>query len=172
MLRNARAALRRRRRLGRVQPRLPVRQFARLGASLFDGGAQAFDPDADLPRCPADYATGPDQFERRKQPPGLIAIDDGAGDEIAAHRRGIETMAAETAGQPDARTDLADLRHAVHRDSQSTGPGIVDLDIAELRISAFNVGLQRSDVAARVARPSRGAAGQHQAIATDDAIVI
>src|SRR5262249_45225349 len=148
MIRNARAALRRRRCLGRVQPRLPVRQFARLGAPLVDGGAQAFDPDADLPGCPADYATGPDQFERRKLPPGLIAIDDGARDEIAAHRRGIETMPAETAGQPDARTDLADLRHAVHGDPQTAGPGIVDLDIADLRIGMFDVGLQRSDVAA------------------------
>jgi len=41
MFRNCRfrnnRAVRLRLRLGRVQPRLPVRQFARLGASLFDG---------------------------------------------------------------------------------------------------------------------------------------
>src|SRR5689334_23826594 len=103
------SAVGRRLQLGRAQPRLPVRQFARLGAALFDGGAQPFDPDADLPRRPADDATGPDQFERRKLAPGLIAVDDGARDEIAAHRRGIETVPAKTAGQPDARPDFADL---------------------------------------------------------------
>src|SRR6202007_1518770 len=92
-------AVRQRRGLGRVQPRLPLRRFTCLGASLVPGGPQAFTPDADLPRRPADYATGPDQFERRKLPPGLIAIDDGARNEVAAHRRGIQTVPAEPAGQ-------------------------------------------------------------------------
>src|SRR5262249_8136172 len=161
-----------RRRLCGVQARLPVRQFACLSASLFDGGAQAFDPNADLSRGPAEYAARPDQFERRKLAPGLVAIDHGARDEIAAHRRGVETVATETAGQPDAWTEFADLRHAMYGNPQGPGPGKVDLDIAQLWIGSLDVGLERSDVTARVARPRRGAARQHQPIAADDAIVI
>src|SRR5262249_44051725 len=105
-----------------IQLSLPVSQFACFGAALFDRRLQAFDPEAELRRRPAEYATRPNQFERRKLPPSLIAVDNRARDEVRAHRRRIEAVTAETAGQPDAGTEFADLRHAMHRDPQRAGP--------------------------------------------------
>src|SRR5262249_44308732 len=72
-----------------IQLSLPVSQFACFGAALFDRRLQAFDPEADLRRRPAEYATRPNQFERRKLPPGLIAVDNRARDEVRAHCRHI-----------------------------------------------------------------------------------
>src|SRR5262249_59184571 len=109
---------------------LPIGKFARLGTPLLDRITHPFNPDANLRGCRPEHAARPDELERRELPPGLVAFDHSARKQIASHRRGVQTVAAESAGEPDARPELADLRHAMHCDSQAAGPSIVDLDVA------------------------------------------
>src|SRR5260370_37887315 len=130
-----------------------MRCFPRSGAALFDRVAQTFDPNASLRRRAAEHAAGPDKFERRELTPRLIALDHGLRNEVAAHCRRVHSMAAETAGEPNARAKFADLRHAMDGDSQSAGPSVVDIDIAQLRIGFLDVGFQLPDISARIARP-------------------
>src|SRR4029077_9317175 len=111
-----------------------MRRFPRPGAAFFDRVAQTFDPNADLRRRPAERAAGPDEFEGRELTPCLIALDDGARNEVAAHCRCVQSVAAATAGEPNPRPEFADLRHPMDGDSQSAGPSVVDIDIAQLRI--------------------------------------
>ena len=80
----------------------------------------------------AERAAGPDQRERREHLPGPVALDDGARHHLAAHRRGVEAVAAEAAQQPEPGRDLADLRHAVHGVADHADPGVFRLDVAEL----------------------------------------
>ena len=75
----------------------------------------------------AGTAAGPDQFEGLELPPAVVALDHSAGDQIAGHRGRVQAMPAEAAGQPDARRQFADLRHAMHRHAEFAGPGIIDL---------------------------------------------
>jgi len=59
-------------------------------------------------------AARPDQFEGRKQLPAFLAPQDAPRDHLPCHRRGVQPMAAKTAGDPQPFAQLADLRHAVH----------------------------------------------------------
>src|SRR5579875_3814269 len=119
----------------------------------------------------ADDASGPDQLVGREQAPGLVAFDDAAGDELAGHRRGVETVAAETARHPNARRDLADLRHAVYGAAERAGPQMRDLDFAERGKIAGDVAQQHARDPARIGLPHAQPPGPLQAIAADDAIV-
>ncbi len=49
---------------------------------------------------------------------------------------------------------------------------IIDGDVAELRIGLFDIAGERADIVARIARPGRRAARQHQPVAADNAIMI
>jgi len=70
----------------------------------------------------------PDQFERREQPPAFVAPQDAARDQLAGHRRGIQPLAAEAADHPQALSQLADLRHAVHGLADSAAPGLGEFE--------------------------------------------
>src|SRR4030095_5494675 len=79
----------------------------------------------------AGRATGPDQLERRKQPPALVAPQDAARDQKARHRRGVEALAAKTTRHPKPFSQLADLRHAVHGDADRAAKDVFDSHLAE-----------------------------------------
>ena len=149
-----------------------MREFRSPRPALGHGRAQAFRPIIGLRHRAADDSAGPNELERRELPPGLIAVDDGAGDEVAGHRRGVEAVAAEAARQPHAGTELADLRHAVDRVAERAGPCVICANLAELWISLFDIGGERAGVAARIAFPRRRPARPHQPVAADDTVVI
>ncbi len=50
--------------------------------------------------CATDPTAGPDKFERQEAPPSIVALHDGAGDEIAGRGGGVEPVPAECAGEP------------------------------------------------------------------------
>ena len=115
-------------------------------------------PIMDLRHRPPDPSAGPDQFIRQKQAPGVVTLGDRAGDDIPRHRGGVEPMAAESAGKPHLRRQLADLRHAVERIAERAVPDMLDLDIAELRKDALDVGFQLAHELLRIALPCAHAA--------------
>src|SRR5258708_20139576 len=57
------------------------------------------------------------------------------GNRIGARRRLGKPVARRTPSTPQARFDLADLRHHVRRVAHDAGPGVFDRDVAELRIA-------------------------------------
>src|SRR3954452_21268462 len=81
---------------------------------------------------PSGPPSGPYQFERRKQPPALVALHDAARDQLAGHRGGVQALSAEAAGHPKTFSQLPDLRHAVHGLADRAAKGMGDLDLAEL----------------------------------------
>src|SRR5207249_2570272 len=85
-----------------------------------------------MARREAHYSSRPYQIEGLKQPPGVITLDDCPRDDLARHRRSVETVSAEPAGEPHLRRQLADLRHAVERVTQYARPDMLDRDPAEL----------------------------------------
>src|SRR5215470_2490064 len=89
-------------------------------------------------RCARHHAThptaGPNQLERQEAPPGIVAVNNGARDEVARHCCGVEPLAAECAGEPDAGLDFADLRHAVNGKSHLGRPEMLELYGPELWI--------------------------------------
>src|ERR1700688_2750699 len=90
--------------------RLPVRDLASVCLAFGDAIAEPFDPGAHLNGDAAGDTSGPHQLERRELPPVLIAFDDGAGDESAGHGGGVEAVTTEAGREPDAGTELAELR--------------------------------------------------------------
>src|SRR5262249_13195500 len=104
--------------------RRKTRKLACLRFALGHAFAEAPDAVSHLHGDPAGNAAGPHQLERRELPPGLIAVDDGAGEQIAGHGGGVEPLPAEARGEPDAGAELADLRHAVHGAAERAGPGV------------------------------------------------
>ncbi len=70
-----------------------MRRLGGAGAALGCGIAGPFHPIVQLCGRPAQYSTRPNEFERRELPPRLIAVDNGAGDQVAGHRRSIESPA-------------------------------------------------------------------------------
>ena len=87
-------------------------------------------------------AARPDQFERRKQPPALVAPQDAARDHLPRHRRGIQPMAAEAARDPQPFAQLADLRHAVHGHPDRAAEHVRYRDLAELWKDGGDAALQ------------------------------
>src|SRR6476646_4506761 len=84
------------------------------GQGAGNGGASPL-PDADgVSGDAAGRAARPHQFERRKQPPAVVAPQDAARDQLPRQRGGVQTLTAEAARDPQALTQLADLRHAMH----------------------------------------------------------
>ncbi|OIQ66433.1 hypothetical protein GALL_519970 [mine drainage metagenome] len=80
---------------------------------------------------PAGHAARPHQFERRKQPPALVTPENAAGNQLPGHRRCVQPLAAEAARDPQALTQLADLRHAMHGLAHRATPHVRDLDLPE-----------------------------------------
>ena len=71
------------------------------------------------------------------------------------------------------RRSLADLRHAVHGVADDAGPGVLDLDVAELRIGLRSMSACSARHKRRGLRsPGRHAARPHQPVAVDDAVVV
>src|SRR5262249_59162774 len=71
----------------------------------------------------ADATAGPHEFERGEQTPGVVTLDNGLGEKIARHGRGVDALAAEAAGEPKASRDLSDLRHPMQRIAEHARPG-------------------------------------------------
>src|SRR5262249_61083278 len=101
--------------------------------SRFDAVLDARRPIGALYYAASERAARPDQIERREQPPGFVAVVNGAGEQHAGHRGGVEAVCAEAAGEPQPGRYLAQLRHAVQRRSDGAGPGIVEADVTDLR---------------------------------------
>src|SRR5207245_2668433 len=114
---------------------------------------------------PARRATCPDQFERREQPPALIAPQDAAGHQQPRHRRGVEPLAAEAAGDPQAFAQLTDLRHAMHGHSDSAAEDGGYRDLAEGWKDGTDPALNRRTEAARPRIPGGLRARPQQAVA-------
>src|ERR1700712_3545641 len=96
------AALRQRSSLaiGRRQPRLAN---ALLGPRPFpiprhragNGRASPLPHSDGVSGGPSGLAACPDQFERREQPPAVVAPQNAARDQLPRHRRGVQTLAGE-----------------------------------------------------------------------------
>src|SRR5262249_8292461 len=125
-----------------------------------------------LHRRAAEPAAGPDEFERREQSPRVVALDDGFGENIARHGGGVYAMTAEGARQPNAWRKLADLRHAMQRIAEHPGPGVLDLDLAELRIDRRHVGLEPPHIVLGIGLPRGRVSRPEQPVVADDAVVI
>jgi hypothetical protein len=128
--------------------------------------------DARSRRSSIGRAAGPDQLEGQEQPPGRVASDDRPRNDVAGHRRRVDAMSAEAAGQPDAGNDLADLRHAVNGIAQDAAPGIVDFHIAKLRIDAPDVAPQTFRITPRIRFPCGHAPGPDDAIVHHAIVVV
>src|SRR5215831_8901840 len=118
-----------------------------------------------------DLTARPNEFKRQKAPPRIIPFHDGARDEVARHRGGIEPAPAECAGEPDAGLEFPNLRHAVDRKSHPGRPEILELHRGELRIRRAERAFEPSLYPLRT-RPYRGNAGPQQAVTADDAVMM
>ena len=146
-----------------------MRALARSGANArFEAATR---PGADLGRRAPQRSAGPHQLVGQEQAPGIVALDHGPGDQLARHRRGIDTMSTKRARHPKARRDLADQRHAVHRKPHRARPGMLDLDLPQLRISARDRQPDSIRLAARITHPGGRPATPHESVRIDDAIV-
>src|SRR6476619_4570840 len=94
-------------------------------------------------------ASRPDQLELREQFPAFLAPQDAARDDLPRHRRGVQPMAAEAAGDPQPFAQLADLRHAVHGHSDRAAEHVRYRDLAELGKDGGNAALNNGSKAAR-----------------------
>src|SRR5262249_53433930 len=139
----------------------PEPKFAELSAAFRKCIAATPRPIIKLRQRAAVFAAGPDEFERRKQLPGRVVVRNSAGDQITRHRSGVEPGAAEAAGEPQARTELADLRHAMERMSQRARPGMLNGDFAELGIGLADFRRERVRIAPGISRPGGHASVPH-----------
>src|SRR5262249_36176373 len=90
-----------------------VLAFPRLPRGPTLAGAKP--PVIDLHRRAAGFAARPYQLVWREQPPGVVSLCNGLGNDVAGHRRRVEPMSSEAACEPKPRRKLADLGHAVER---------------------------------------------------------
>src|ERR1700738_104032 len=123
---------------------------------------------ADIPGAPAGRPARPDQFERRKQPPAFVAPENTACNQLPRHRRGVQTLTAEAACDPQPATPLADLRHAVHGLSNGAAPDLGNLDPSELGKDRADPPLNGGRKTLRLRRPGGLRARPHQAAASPD----
>src|SRR6185437_5219289 len=156
------------------KPRLAARArpLAIARKSLLDPLDRPAAPIDALRECAAEHTASPYQFVGRKQPPGLIRLDDAARDQFATHRRRVEPVPAEAARHPQPALDLADLRHAVDGAAERAAPQMRDLDVAEIGKIAPNVGDEPAAYPAWVGLPGPHAAGPLQPVTADDAVMI
>src|SRR5262249_25928058 len=117
-------------------------------------------------------SAGPAGAERLEQAPAIVFAGDAGSDSVGARGGLRNAVAAERGAGPQARTDLADLRHLVQRVAHETGPGILDLEVAELRIDRDDVGAHHGAQPLGLARVGGDAAAPQQTIAVDDAVVV
>jgi hypothetical protein len=94
------------------------------------------------------------------------------GEDVARHGGGVYAVTAEGARQPNARRKLADLRHAMQRIAEHARPGVLDFDLAELRIDRRHVGLEPPDVALGIGLPRGRVSRPQQPVVADDAVMI
>src|SRR6266446_7628062 len=93
---------------------------------------------------PADTTARPDQLEWQELPPGIVTLVDCARNNVAGHRRGIESVAAKTARQPNLRHKLSDLRHAVQSIAENAGPNMFNFHRPKLWKNTFDAVFQFS----------------------------
>src|SRR6266481_8266209 len=123
--------------IGLEQPRL-ANAFAQpcpfpITSQRAGGGGASPPPHPDeMSGHPAGHAARPNQFERRKQPPALVAPQNAARNQLPGHCRGVQTLTAEAAGDPQAAAQLADLRHAMDGLSDSAAPNLGNRGASEL----------------------------------------
>lgn len=92
--------------------------------------------------------------------------------ELTAHRRGVQSLTAEPAENPESGLQFADLRHAVHRLPEHAAPGVRDLDRPELpeKSPRYDFECAWHNAAGRPARwfpGSTTAAGRHRRCEND-----
>src|SRR5712691_12067235 len=87
--------------------------FAITSQRAGGGGASPPPHPDEMSGHPAGHPARPYQFERREQPPALVAPQNAARNQLPGHRRRVQTLTAEAARDPQTATQLADLRHAV-----------------------------------------------------------
>src|SRR5205823_8704647 len=132
-------------------------------------GGMAPPPQADqMAGGAAGGAARPDQFEWREQFPAFLAPQDAARNHLPRHCRGVQTMAAEAAGDPQPFAQLADLRHAVHGHPDRATEHVRDRDLAERWKDGGNAALNNRSKAAWPRLPGGFRAGPHQPVAIDD----
>ena len=133
------------------------------------GGGTSPPPHADqVAGDAASRAACPDQFERRKQPPALVAPQDAARDQLTRHRRGVQPLPAEPAGDPQPFPQLTDLRHAMHGHPDGATEDVGYSDLAKLRKNGGDPVLDGRAEPARPRIPGRFRTGPHQAVAVHD----
>ena len=81
-------------------------------------------------------------------------------------------MPAEAARDPQARLDLADLRHAMHGVAERAAPGIFEIDLAELRENPRDVAPQPLGIFLGAGFTHRHAAGPDQPVAGEPVMVV
>src|SRR6266436_6210098 len=157
-------------RLANTLPR--PRSFAVTGQPAGSGGTSSIPHPDEIAGDPAGCAAGPDQFERRKQPPAFVAPQNAAGDQLPRHRRRVQALTAEAACYPQSPTQLADLRHAVHGVSGGTAPYLGNLRLSQLGKNRVDPARDDGRETFRPCGPGGFRASPHQAVAVHDAEMI
>src|SRR5690606_25621453 len=68
--------------------------------------------------------------------------------------------------------DLADDRHLMDRVAHQAGPGVVDSEVAELRIDLQDIALEHLGEPPRLGAPRGDPPAPEQPIAVDDAVIV
>src|SRR5947207_164443 len=147
---------------------LRPRSFAVTGQRAGSGGTSSIPHPDEIAGDPAGCAAGPDQFERRKQPPAFVAPQNAAGDQLPRHRRRVQALTAEAACYPQSPTQLADLRHAVHGVSGGAAPYLGNLRPSELGKNLVYPARDGGRETFRPCGPGGFRASPHQAVAIHD----
>src|SRR5689334_25209509 len=117
---------------------------------------------------PPGHTACPHQLERREQPPAIVAGQDAARNQLSGHRRGIETLAAEAARDPESFAKLADLRHAMHGLASRPAESLGDVDVAKLWEYGADATRDGACKALRPHRPGGLRARPHQPVTIDN----
>ena len=120
----------------------------------------------------ADATAGPHELERGEQSPRIVTLDNGLGENVPRHGRGVDAVAAEAAGEPKASRKLSDLRHPMQRIAEHARPGMLNLDIGELRINRCHIGFEPAHEPLGIGLPRRRMSGPEQPVVADDAVMI
>ena len=151
-----------------AQALLGPRPFPMAGQCAGSRGTSPSPHPDDMSGDPAGRPARPYQFERRKQPPAFVAPQNAAGDQLPGDRRGVQALAAEAAGHPQAATQLADLRHAMHRLSNRAAPDLGNLDRSEPGKNRADPARNGAGETLRPGRPGGFRRSPHQPAAIDD----
>src|SRR3954469_21014247 len=121
---------------------------------------------------PPGAAPRPDQFERREQPPALVAPQEAARDKLPGHRGDFQALPPEAAGDPQALPQLPDLRHAMHGPADRAAKNFRDFHFPELGKNRADAALNGVRKSLRPRRPGGFRARPHQPVAELNAEMI